>query len=61
MSAFAEVLPRLRRRTQRDLRLPGLPREKVLATEAAILGLLQQRLLHSRKSSTRSQVTKRHS
>lgn len=37
MPAFGEALPRLRRRLRRDLALPGLPREKVLAV---IVGLL---------------------
>ena len=37
MSAFAAVLPRLRRRTQRDLRLPGLPRDKVLAAVVRVM------------------------
>ena len=32
MVAFGEALPRLRARVERDLGLPGLPREKVLAT-----------------------------
>lgn len=40
--AFAEALPRLRRRVARDLRRPGLPREKVLA---AIVRLLEATLL----------------
>jgi DNA topoisomerase-1 len=35
--AFAEALPRIRRRTARDLRKPGLPREKVLATIVRLL------------------------
>jgi DNA topoisomerase I len=40
--AFAEALPRIRRRTARDLRKPGLPREKVLA---AIVRLLEVSLI----------------
>jgi DNA topoisomerase-1 len=32
MTAFAAALPKIRRRIQRDLKLPGLPRERVLAT-----------------------------
>src|SRR5207302_2897373 len=32
MVAFAKALPRIRKRIKRDLRRPGLPREKVLAT-----------------------------
>lgn len=37
MLAFAAALPKLRRRVNRDLRLPGLPREKVLATVVKLL------------------------
>jgi DNA topoisomerase-1 len=37
MVAFARALPRIRRRTLRDLRLRGLPREKVLATVVRLL------------------------
>lgn len=42
--AFAEVLPKLRRRVRRDLRVPGLPRDKVLATVVALLDLTQARV-----------------
>lgn len=35
--AFGDVLPRIRRRVARDLRRPGLPREKVLATIVRLL------------------------
>jgi DNA topoisomerase-1 len=42
MIAFGKVLPAIRRRTQRDLRLEGLPREKVLA---AIVQLLEKTLI----------------
>ena len=35
--AFAEVLPRMREAVERDLRLPGLPRKKVLATVVRLL------------------------
>jgi DNA topoisomerase I len=34
---FGRALPRIRRRIQRDLRRPGLPREKVLATVLQLL------------------------
>jgi DNA topoisomerase I len=34
---FAEALPRIRRRVRRDLKLPGVPREKVLATVVRLL------------------------
>jgi len=39
---FARALPRIRRRVERDLALPGLPREKVLAT---VLRLLETTLI----------------
>ena len=35
--AFARALPRIRRRVDRDLALPGLPREKVLAALVRLL------------------------
>jgi DNA topoisomerase-1 len=35
--AFGEVLPRMRQAVERDLGLPGLPREKVLATVVRLL------------------------
>jgi DNA topoisomerase I len=37
MLAFSEALPRLRARLDTDLALPGLPREKVLATVVRLL------------------------
>jgi DNA topoisomerase-1 len=37
MIAFGEALPKLRRKLTRDLALPGLPREKVLAAVAAAM------------------------
>jgi len=37
MQAFARALPGLRRQVARDLRLPGLPREKVVATVVRLL------------------------
>jgi DNA topoisomerase-1 len=36
---FARALPRIRRRVSRDLGLPGLPREKVIATIVRLLEL----------------------
>jgi DNA topoisomerase I len=42
MVAFARALPRIRERTERDLSLPGLPREKVLA---AVVRLLETTLI----------------
>ncbi len=37
MAAFGEALPRIRARVARDLDLPGVPREKVLATVVRLL------------------------
>jgi DNA topoisomerase-1 len=37
MAAFGQVLPKIRRRVEADLKLPGLPREKVLATVVRLL------------------------
>jgi DNA topoisomerase-1 len=37
MVAFAQALPRIRARIERDLSRPGLPREKVLATVVRLL------------------------
>jgi DNA topoisomerase-1 len=37
MIAFGQALPRIRERTDRDLSLPGLPREKILATVVSLL------------------------
>jgi DNA topoisomerase-1 len=37
MPAFAKALPAIRRRVRQDLALPGLPREKVLATVVRLL------------------------
>jgi len=37
MMGFAHALPLIRRRVQRDLRRPGMPREKALATVARLL------------------------
>jgi DNA topoisomerase-1 len=42
MIAFGEALPRIRARTERDLGVPGLPREKVLA---AVVELLARTLI----------------
>ena len=42
MTAFGRALPRIRRRVARDMRGPGLPRERVLAT---IVRLLDQTLI----------------
>ena len=42
MSAFGRALPRIHRRVARDLKLPGMPREKVLAT---IVRLLESTLI----------------
>src|SRR5436189_924137 len=37
LADFAEALPKIRRRVARDIKLPGLPREKVLATVVRLL------------------------
>jgi len=37
MLKFAKALPKIRRRVQRDLRLPGSPRDKILATVVRLL------------------------
>ena len=37
MLAFADALPTIREKTDRDLALPGMPREKVLATVVRLL------------------------
>ena len=37
MAAFGAALPRIRRRVRRDLALPGIPRDKVLATLVRLL------------------------
>ncbi len=37
MKLFGEALPRMRKRVEEDLALPGLPREKVLATIVRLL------------------------
>jgi DNA topoisomerase I len=44
MAAFADALPRLRRKLKRDLELPGLPREKVLAAVVALLDATRARV-----------------
>jgi DNA topoisomerase-1 len=37
LAEFARALPKIRRRVAQDMRLPGLPREKVLATVVRLL------------------------
>ena len=44
MVAFGEQLPKLRRNLQRDLGLPGLPREKVLAVVVSLLDATRVRV-----------------
>jgi DNA topoisomerase-1 len=44
MAAFAKALPRIRRRVRHDLALPGLPREKVLATVVRLLETTRMRV-----------------
>jgi DNA topoisomerase-1 len=47
MIAFGRALPVIRRRVQHDLGLPGLPREKVLATVVRLLELTRARVGNS--------------
>jgi DNA topoisomerase I len=47
MVAFGEGLPKLRRKLKRDLGLPGLPREKVLAVVVSILDATRVRIGNS--------------
>jgi DNA topoisomerase-1 len=44
MLAFAKALPRIRRRVRHDLALPGLPRDKVLATVVRLLETTRMRV-----------------
>ncbi len=44
MVGFARALPRIRRRVARDLGLPGLPREKVVATIVRLLEMTFARI-----------------
>src|SRR5450432_4560093 len=44
MVAFGEALPKLRRKLKRDLAVPGLPREKVLAVVVSILDATRVRI-----------------
>jgi DNA topoisomerase-1 len=44
MAAFARALPRIRRRVRSDLALPGLPRDKVLATVVRLLETTRMRV-----------------
>ncbi len=44
MVAFGEALPRIRERTDRDLALPGYPRQKVLATVVQLLERTRMRV-----------------
>ena len=44
MVAFGDALPKLRRKLTRDLSLPGLPREKVLAAVVALLDATRARI-----------------
>ena len=48
MIAFAEALPKIRKRVADDLKLDGLPREKLLATvvELSVLVVLGLRVFH---------------
>jgi DNA topoisomerase-1 len=44
LAAFGAALPRLRRRVRRDLRRPGIPREKILAAVVRLLDLTGARV-----------------
>jgi DNA topoisomerase I len=44
MVAFGDALPKLRRKLTRDLALPGLPREKVLAAVVMLLDVTRARI-----------------
>jgi DNA topoisomerase IB len=44
MIEFGDALPRLRKRLRRDLALPGLPREKVLAVVVSLLDATRVRI-----------------
>jgi DNA topoisomerase IB len=44
MVAFGHALPKLRRKLARDLALPGLPREKVLAAIVTLLDITRARI-----------------
>ena len=44
MVGFARALPRIRRRVARDMSLPGLPREKVIATIVRLLEMTFARI-----------------
>ena len=48
MLAFAKALPRIRRRVGQDLALPGLPRDKVLATVVRLLETTRMRVNNER-------------
>jgi DNA topoisomerase-1 len=47
MVSFGEALPKLRRKLKRDMALPGLPREKVLAVVVSILDATRVRIGNS--------------
>jgi DNA topoisomerase-1 len=44
LAAFGAALPRVRRRVRRDLRRPGIPREKILAAVVRLLDLTGARV-----------------
>ncbi len=44
LAVFGQALPGIRKRVQKDLALPGLPREKVLATVVQLLELTMMRV-----------------
>ena len=44
MPAFGEALPKLRRKVRKDMKLPGLPREKVIAIVVSLLDATRLRI-----------------
>jgi len=60
MVAFGEALPKLRRKLRRDLGLPGLPREKVLAVVVSILDATRVRIGNTNMpETTKASVSRR--
>jgi DNA topoisomerase I len=48
MTAFGEALPKIRKQVREDMSLPGLPREKVLATVVRLIDLTYIRVGNTR-------------
>jgi DNA topoisomerase I len=65
MMAFAKALPKIRARVARDLKLPGLPRNKVLATvvkllEVSLIRVGNEEYAHSNQSYGLTTMLDRH-